>query len=108
MERDKELQQAAESWADFYKHAKDLCDYISIRIAFRDGAEWADKHPKSPWISTENELPTKGGHYLCMDENHHISALAFRGNRWVNSSAFFDVSLDVVKYWMLIPNLPKE
>lgn len=75
---------------------------------FADGAKWADTHPKSPWISTENELPTKGGHYLCMDEDHHISNLAFRGNRWVNSSAFFDVSLEVVKYWMPIPNLPQE
>lgn len=107
MTREEEIYDAADRYSDVYKYNEDV-DYMSIRIAFRDGAEWADKHPKSPWISTENELPTKGGHYLCMDENHHISALAFRGNRWVNSSAFFDVSLDVVKYWMLIPNLPKE
>lgn len=87
---------------------KHYSDSINCHNAFLHGVEWADEHPKSPWISTENELPTKGGHYLCMDENHHISTLVFCGNRWVNSSAFFDVSLEVVKYWMPIPNLPEE
>ena len=77
-------------------------------LHFEAGAKWADTHSKSPWMSTENELPTKGGHYLCMEKNHHISTLAFCGDRWVNTSALFDVSLEVVKYWMPIPNLPEE
>ena len=29
--------------------------------SFFDGAEWADKHPQSPWISVKDRLPTKGG-----------------------------------------------
>lgn len=28
-----------------------------IRQAFEKGAEWADEHPKSPWISVKNSLP---------------------------------------------------
>ena len=76
-------------------------------LHFEAGSKWADKHPKSPWINAKYELPTKGGHYLCMDENHYISTLAFSGDRWVNTRTFSDVSLEVVKYWMPIPNFPK-
>ena len=36
MSREEELQQAAEEWADYYKHAEDLCDYISIRVAYKE------------------------------------------------------------------------
>lgn len=75
---------------------------------FELGVKWADNNPKSPWIKAKNELPTKGGHYLCMDENRNISTLAFKGDRWVNTTKFFDVPLDVVEYWMPIPKLPKE
>lgn len=45
MSREEELQQAADEWAEFYKHAEDVCDYISVRIAFKEGAKWADEHP---------------------------------------------------------------
>ena len=45
MSREEQLQQTAEEWADYYKHAEDLCDYISIRVAYKEGAAWADKHP---------------------------------------------------------------
>lgn len=107
MTREEKLQDAADKYSDDFKYDDDI-DYIIVRIAFMRGAEWSDTHPHSPWINAENELPTKGGHYLCMDENHHISTLAFCGNRWVNSSAFFDVSLELVKYWMPIPKLPQE
>lgn len=119
MKREDEIKQAAENCVTsvckdcfvirlYHECNKKCIGYYEQANGFTKGAKWADEHPKSPWISTENELPTKGGHYLCMDENHHISTLAFCGNRWVNSSAFFDVSLEVVKYWMPIPNLPQE
>lgn len=49
MSREEQLQQTAEEWADYYKHAEDLCDYISIRVAYKEGAAWADKHPKNVW-----------------------------------------------------------
>ena len=28
-----------------------------IKQAFEKGAEWADEHPKSPWISIKDDLP---------------------------------------------------
>lgn len=63
---------------------------------------------ENPWHKALEELPEKGGHYLCMDENKNIEKLAFCGTKWVNTSQFIDVSLDVVLYWMPIPELPKE
>ena len=32
---------------------------IGLRVAFEEGAQWADEHPKSPWISVEERLPAK-------------------------------------------------
>lgn len=76
--------------------------------AFIRGVKWADKTHPSPWISVKDRLPTKGGHYLCMDDNHNIAVLAFVGDKWINTKTFTDVPLEIVKYWMPIPELPKE
>lgn len=79
-----------------------MCD------SFKQGAKWTDKNPQSPWISVKDRLPTKGGHYLCMDDNHNIAVLAFVGDKWINTKKFIDVPLEVVIYWMPIPEPPKE
>ena len=36
---------------------EDMYDGSDIQEAFYKGAEWADAHPKSPWISVEDDLP---------------------------------------------------
>lgn len=71
---------------------------------------WLEKYEttKSPWISVKDRLPTGGGHYLCMDDNHNIAVLAFVGDKWINTKTFTDVPLEVVIYWMPKPPLPKE
>lgn len=79
-----------------------------FNIGLQYGLDAADAQPKSPWISTDKYLPRNGGHYLCNDGDNHISALAFCGDRWFNSITFNDIPLEVVKYWMPIPKLPKE
>lgn len=58
MSREEELQQAADEWAEFYKHAEDVCDYISVRIAYNEGAAWADKHPANVWHDA-SEMPER-------------------------------------------------
>ena len=90
---------------------------INCYNAFLHGVEWCEdnvmadssiSNTKSPWISTDKYLPRNGGHYLCNDGDNHISTLAFCGDRWFNSRTFNDIPLEVVKYWMPIPKLPKE
>lgn len=73
--------------------------------AFLEGAKFA---LENQWISVKKDLPKQGGHYLCNDGDSHISTLAFRGDKWVNTRTFNDIPLEVVKYWMPIPKLPKE
>ena len=71
MSREKQLQQTAEEWADYYKHAEDLCDYISIRVAYKEGAAWADKHPKNVWHQADEE-PQGKYEILVQDEFGHF------------------------------------
>lgn len=58
MTREKELYEAANKFSDEYKYSEDV-DYISIRVAFREGAEWADNHPVNVWHSASEEPKCK-------------------------------------------------
>lgn len=51
MARDLEILQAAQMCARNYG-GENL-----VELAFKKGAEWADAHPASPWISVEDRLP---------------------------------------------------
>ena len=70
MSREEQLQQTAEEWADYYKHAEDLCDYISIRVAYKEGAAWADEHPANVWHDASEEPQGNNWKILCQDEEN--------------------------------------
>lgn len=36
-----------------------------FRRGFKEGAEWADDHPKNPWISVKDRLPNDNELVLC-------------------------------------------
>ena len=108
MTREKEINIAASKYIEDNSMSDGEVVISDHKDSFIEGAEWADAHPKSPWISTDKYLPKQGGHYLCNDGNNHISMLAFCGDKWVNSRTFDDIPLEAVKYWMPIPKLPKE
>lgn len=108
MTREKEIFTAASKYIEDNSMPDGFVAITDHTIPFIEGAEWADNHPKSPWISTDKYLPKQGGHYLCNDGNNHISMLAFCGDKLVNSRTFDDIPLEAVKYWMQIPKLPKE
>lgn len=40
------------------------CAAADVMLGFIGGAEWADRHPKSPWISVEERLPEEGQQIL--------------------------------------------
>lgn len=109
MTREEEIQHKAGSISDgMIAHNISQSECKGYYEGYIDGANWADNHPKSPWISTKDKLPTRGCLYLCMDDDHNVVFLAFVGDKWFNSRTFADVPLDVVIYWMPIPDLPKE
>ncbi|MCD7923674.1 MAG: hypothetical protein LUI85_02830 [Bacteroides sp.] len=45
-----------------------LARKIALR-AFASGAEWADAHPKNPWISVKDELPPFEKYVLLWNKN---------------------------------------
>lgn len=43
--------------ATHYNYGYDVDSIVSAYCCFRDGAKWADKNPKSPWINIKDDLP---------------------------------------------------
>lgn len=68
MTRNEEIRQEALKWKT------DDNEFIA-QTAFEAGALWADDHPKSPWISPDNSLPTPGEKVLiCVNSNSRSTA----------------------------------
>ena len=96
------------------------CIDSDIQNAFYQGAKWADKHPKSPWISVNDDLPcnhsdlvlTYNGipfstkRVLVMTDVHTLFLCEMkkddRGWIWNYSTK------DKIVYWFPIPEPPKE
>ena len=96
------------------------CIDSDIQNAFYQGAKWADKHPKSPWISVNDDLPcnhsdlvlTYNGipfstkRVLVMTDVHTLFLCEmkkdYRGWIWNYSTK------DKITHWFPIPEFPKE
>lgn len=100
MKREEEIRQAAvlnfkQEW------------HGSIIDAFTQGAEWADQHPQSQWISVEERLPERVEKYQSAD-------VLVRYRRGCNEYYFVtrydyeykDWNISNVTHWMPIPELP--
>lgn len=77
--------------------------------AFNRGAEWADKHQPSPWISVEDRLPEKSVRYI----SQSVLCRYKRGSRIYYHVGMYDYEFDEwsisnVTHWMPIPELNKE
>ena len=80
---------------------------------FEEGAKWADKYPKNPWISVKDDLPCN--HPEMLHPNYTDKVLVLSRNDYYEV-AFMCLIEDAwewntfveVLYWMPIPKLPKE
>lgn len=100
-------------------HNEKYTEY-DIKQAFEKGAEWADTHPKSPWISVEEDLPCNNPNNIHFgftntvlvidDENNTYIAFMVKDkdNKWSWDSADNFAFLHSITHWMPIPKLPKE
>lgn len=100
-----------------------------IQYAFIEGAEWADNHPKSPWISVKDDLPCNHEELMTKDDKGRPETKrviiryieeSLRGNKYIRYSSckmsqwdgsgkyLWHVSEDCITHWMSIPKLPKE
>ena len=95
------------------------CIDSDIQNAFYQGAKWADKHPKSPWISvnddlpcnhsdlvlTYNDIPFSTKRVLVMTDVHTLFLCEMkkddRGWIWNYSTK------DKITHWFPIPEFPK-
>ena len=95
------------------------CIDSDIQNAFYQGAKWADKHPKSPWISVEedlpcnhsdlvltyNDIPFSTKRVLVMTDVHTLFLCEMkkddRGWIWNYSTK------DEITHWFPIPEFPK-
>ena len=107
MTREEEIYEAAESFC-----AKANPQVLVGDYSFIQGAGWADRHPKSPWISVEDDLPCN--HQELTHSNYTDRVLVLSRNGYTEV-AFMCIIEDVwdwntlttVLYWMPIPEPPK-
>ena len=84
-----------------------------MATGFEGGVKWADEHPKSPWISVDDDLPCN--HQDLIHSNYTDRVLISARNGFVEV-AFMSKIENVwvwetpikVSHWMPIPKLPKE
>ena len=85
-----------------------------MATGFEAGVKWADEHPKSPWISVEDDLPCN--HEELLNAKYETKEVFI-----LKSIGFPDVDYMLkvngewtwftyksTKFWMPIPKLPKE
>ena len=93
----------------------------SNKDSFIEGAKWADSHPKSPWISVEDDLPCNHSdlvltyndipfstkRVLVMTDIHTLFLCDMKkdnGRGWIWNY----LTKDKITHWFPIPELPKE
>ena len=103
MTREAQIRQTAAEWLR-YNHP--TCTQDMLVEAFRCGAEWADKHPISPWISVEERMPEKVNKFL----SDEVLVRYLRGGKEYTFVTHYDYeyqtwNIQNVTHWMPIPEV---
>ena len=117
MTREEEIENKA---IEHIKNCMELCNHYSIdesdlEDVFADGAEWADAHPKSPWISVKDDLPCNHKELLLSTGCHTVSVFTYKkggaccmDNMIIRNGKWeWEAWKEDYLYWMPIPNFPK-
>lgn len=112
MTREEEIKHTAYAQ---YCNSESIC-FTLLYNSFKQGAEWADNNPKSPWISVKDYLPCNRKELLLSTECHTagvftykkggacgIDNMIIRNGKWE-----WEAWRENYLYWMPIPELPKE
>ena len=88
---------------------------------FEVGVQWADTHPKSPWISVEEDLPCNHSDLILTYNDTPFSTRMVLVMTDVHTLFFCDMkkydnniwiwnysTKDKITHWATIPELPKE
>ena len=82
---------------------KNMIDSLNANPAFIAGAEWADKNPKSPWISVEERLPEEHTDVIVTDGSNVAHCKKYGDGFYTNIGKCCNVT-----HWMPIPQIPEE
>ena len=118
MIREEEIKYASKDYVNYLLdkqeyHNENYTEY-DIQQAFEKGAQWADKNPKSPWISVDDDLPYKHKELISLEDKRDTKQVIAFANGTIVLSRMRMMSgnwyLENVKpaYWMPIPNVPKS
>lgn len=122
MTREKEINIAALKYIEDNSMMNGEIAISDHKDSFIEGADWADAHPKSPWISVNDSLPndeTKLYIIYCevynkngdnIENKHHEIYLANfdkETSSWVNVESYNNYFFDVL-YWMEVPERLKD
>lgn len=86
-----------------------------MATGFEAGVKWTDAHPKSPWINVKDDLPCN--HEELMRSSFFTRTVLALSDEIELEFAYMHktvtdewkwTSIRNVKYWMSIPELPKE
>lgn len=69
MTREEELYETADNFSEDHKYEEDL-DYVSLKMAFIEGAEWADNHPINVWHDV-SEMPKENYKNIIYQTNYY-------------------------------------
>ena len=107
---------------DFEIEAVDMKDELDFYKVYRAGILYGQNHPKSPWISVEDDLPCNheemykmSGSLLYTEEVLVLAGNVLLAGRKLVTCMLFDDNTGKwkwdtplhVKYWMRIPKSPK-
>ena len=98
----------------FYDNMLKGGDYYGPRDCFEEGAEWADANPKSPWISTKEDLPCNHEELISPDDKRDTKYVVALIHGYIVMSRMrkmdgkWNWENDEPTYWMAIPEPPKE
>lgn len=110
MTREEEIKQAA--YAQYCN--SESISYTLLCDSFKQGAEWADNYPKSPWISAKEDLPCNHKELISFEDKRdtlYVIALVHGvvvSSRMEKFEGEWHWITDEPAYWMPIPDLPKE
>lgn len=90
------------------------CGADDYESGFIDGVRYADDNPVNPWHDASIELPKVDERHKYVlvvvarpDNRVHFACYSHAGF-FVNESFYGEFEINDVKYWMEIPELPKE
>lgn len=113
MTRQEEINSVSNQLSELYKCSK------TFKMGFEAGAQWADEHPKTQWISVNDDLPCNYPNNIRFGFTNKVIATdgenifilymkKCKDNKWIwCGDDCVDIS-HIITHWMPFPKPPKK